>query len=433
MNQKTRSVRAQAAKTIAQVLLRQASLAGLMTPALEQVPEQDQNLLQELCFGTCRWQPKLQAIVSRMLEKPLKEKDADVHALLLLGLYQLDYMRIPDHAALSATVEACKELKKNWASKLINALLRRYLSEKNQLSDQLKSSPSYITAHPNWLRKQIENNWPQQATDIFAANNDHPPFTLRINTHLRQRQDVLTQLANSRATSFSPFGITLEKATDVINIAGFTEGIISVQDEAAQLAPLLLKAEPGQRVLDACAAPGGKTGHIREVTPELKEIVAIDLEARRLERVKENLLRLQQSATLICGDAGNTADWWDGQLFDRILLDAPCSATGVIRRHPDIKILRKATDIKQLANIQLQLLINLWPLLKPGGRMLYATCSVLPQENTHVIEQFLTAHDDAQHEIIDAVWGIQQTCGRQLLPQINGHDGFYYASLIKLL
>lgn len=433
MNQKTRSVRAQAAKTIAQVLLRQASLAGLMTPALEQVPEQDQNLLQELCFGTCRWQPKLQAIVSRMLEKPLKEKDADVHALLLLGLYQLDYMRIPDHAALSATVEACKELKKNWASKLINALLRRYLSEKNQLSDQLKSSPSYITAHPNWLRKQIENNWPQQATDIFAANNDHPPFTLRINTHLRQRQDVLTQLVNSRATSFSPFGITLEKATDVINIAGFTEGIISVQDEAAQLAPLLLKAEPGQRVLDACAAPGGKTGHIREVTPELKEIVAIDLEARRLERVKENLLRLQQSATLICGDAGNTADWWDGQLFDRILLDAPCSATGVIRRHPDIKILRKATDIKQLANIQLQLLINLWPLLKPGGRMLYATCSVLPQENTHVIEQFLTAHDDAQHEIIDAVWGIQQTCGRQLLPQINGHDGFYYASLIKLL
>lgn len=433
MNQKARSVRAQAAKTIAQVLLRQASLASLMTPALEQVPEQDQNLLQELCFGTCRWQPKLQSIVGRMLEKPLKDKDSDVHALLLLGLYQLDYMRIPDHAALSATVEACKELNKNWASKLINALLRRYLSEKNQLADQLKSSPSFKTAHPNWLRKQIENNWPQKATDIFAANNDHPPFTLRVNTHIHQRQDVLNKLTDSRATPFSPFGITLEKATDVLNIPGFQDGIISVQDEAAQLAPLVLKAEAGQRVLDACAAPGGKTGHVREVTPDIKEIVAVDLEARRLERVKENLLRLQQKATLICGDAGNTSAWWDGKLFDRILLDAPCSATGVIRRHPDIKILRKATDIKQLANIQLQLLINLWPLLKPGGRMVYATCSVLPQENTQVIEQFLTTHNDAQHEIISATWGIQQTCGRQLLPQINGHDGFYYASLIKLL
>ena len=169
-------------------------------------------------------------------------------------------------------------------------------------------------------------------------------------------------------------------------------------------------------------------GTVRRVSDE-----PVDLDARRLDRVKENLLRGHQTATLICGDAGNTSAWWDGKLFDRILLDAPCSATGVIRRHPDIKILRKATDIKQLANIQLQLLINLWPLLKPGGRMVYATCSVLPQENTQVIEQFLTTHNDAQHEIINATWGIQQTCGRQLLPQINGHDGFYYASLIKLL
>jgi 16S rRNA (cytosine967-C5)-methyltransferase len=430
---KVYSVRAQAAKTLAAVLQQQASLAGLMAPALEQVPEQDQSLLQELCFGVCRWQPKLQAILNRLLEKPLKDKDSDIHALLLLGLYQLDYTRIPDHAALSATVDACKELKKNWANKLINALLRRYLAEKATLETLLETSPSFQSAHPNWLRKQIETHWPAQATAIFTANNTHPPFTIRVNTHLQSRESLITQLPKAHATPFSPFGITLEKATDVVNIPGFSDGKSSVQDEAAQLAPFLLQAETGHRVLDACAAPGGKTGHIREVTPDLKEMVAIDLEERRLERVRENLLRLKQTATLISGDANDTNSWWNGEMFDRILLDAPCSATGVIRRHPDIKILRKATDIKQLSRIQLQLLLSLWPLLKPGGRLVYATCSILPQENTEVIAQFLATQTDIQHEIIDADWGILQTYGRQLLPQIAGHDGFYYACLSKLL
>lgn len=435
----SRPVRAQAAVTLAAVLQQQASLASLMAPALERVAANEQALLQELCFGTCRWQPQLQAILNRLLDKPLKPKDSDVHALLLLGLYQLKYLRIPDHAALHNTVAACKALKKSWAEKLVNGVLRHYQREQQQLEAALVNSPAYLSAHPNWLRKSVEKFWPDHAADIFAANNAHPPFTLRLNLarHHRDGYQQLLRAAelDSATTPFSPYGLTLTQACDVHRLPGFAAGDLSVQDEAAQLAADLLQLQPGQRVLDACCAPGGKTGHMLELSARLasplREVVALDLEARRLARVRENLQRLQLQATLVCSDALALEQWWDGQPFDRILLDAPCSATGVIRRHPDIKLLRNAEDIAKLAALQLQLLQALWTTLKPGGRLVYATCSVLPTENTRVVEQFVAQQVDARHDPITAPWGIAQPCGRQLLPQIQGHDGFYYACLTK--
>lgn len=436
---KERPVRVQAALTLSAVLQQQASLASLMAPALEKVDSSEQPLLQELCFGTCRWQPQLQSLLNRLLEKPLKAKDSDIHALLLLGLYQLKYLRIPDHAALNNTVAACKPLKKPWAEKLVNGVLRRFQRQQNTLEAALQNSPAYTSAHPNWLRKSIENFWPDHAEAVFAANNAHPPFTLRLNLAQQGRdayQHTLKRLElTSNPTPFSPFGLTLDSACDVSKLPGFHDGKLSVQDEAAQLAGELLQLQPGQRVLDACCAPGGKTGHILELGTQLasplKEVVALDLEARRLERVKDNLQRLQQQATLVCSDALDVKHWWDGEPFDRILLDAPCSATGVIRRHPDIKLLRNAADIAKLAALQLSLLRALWPTLKSGGRLVYATCSLLPTENTRVIEQFIETESSAEHDLIEASWGLPQTCGRQLLPQIQGHDGFYYSCLNK--
>jgi len=429
------ALRLVAARTLAQVLDQKASLASLMAPAQEKVSTQDQALLQELCFGTLRWQPQLQSILGRLLEKPLKDKDQDVQALLLLGLYQLRYTRIPDHAAISATVDAAKKLKKPWAQKLVNALLRNFQRSREVLETALATSPAYLTAHPNWLRKRIESYWPEQAEAIFAANNEHPPFTLRVDLQQQSREDFMAQLAGAElegsAAPFSRFAVTLKQAASVERIPGFTEGKVSVQDEAAQLAADLLQLQPGQQVLDACAAPGGKTGHMLEAQPQLALVTALDLEERRLVRVQENLTRLQKSAKLVCADACDLDAWWDGKAFDRILLDAPCSATGVIRRHPDIKLLRKSGDIAKLAELQLSLLKALWKTLAPGGRLVYATCSVLPTENSLVVEQFLAEQSDAQHSPIDADWGITQTCGRQLLPQVNGHDGFYYACINK--
>mgnify|MGYP001252980595 CR=1 FL=1 len=434
------AVRAQAAHTIAAVLQHKASLAGLMPLALENVEDTERSLLQQLCFGCCRWQPQLQSILNRLLEKPLKPKDSDIHALLLLGLYQLQYLRVPDHAAISTTVDACRALKKNWAEKLVNGVLRRFQRDKDQLLAALANSPAFVTAHPNWLRKQICHHWPDQANEIFTANNAHPPMTIRVARPHSSREQALQLLAErkieAQATPFSRDGIQLASAVDVFDLPGFAEGHLSVQDEAAQLAADLMQLKGGERVLDACCAPGGKTGHLLEVSDTLpdplQEVVALDLEQRRLTRVEENLARLKRSATLVCADAQATDEWWDGKLFDRILLDAPCSATGVIRRHPDIKILRNATDIAKLAALQLSLLKALWATLKPGGRLVYATCSVLPTENTEVIETFVQQHRDAQHDPIDADWGIAQTCGRQLFPQENGHDGFYYACLTKI-
>ena len=432
-------VRAQAAQTLAAVLQHKASLASLMGPAVERVADNEQALLQELCFGTCRWQPQLQSILGRLLEKPLKSKDADIQALLLMGLYQQLHMRTPDHAAINNTVEACRTLKKNWAEKLVNGVLRRFQRQNEELISALGNSPAYVTAHPNWLRKRLIDHWPDQADDIFTANNAHPPMTLRVRRGAVDRDQYLQQLKQQNieasATRYSRDGIQLNQAQDVHQLPGFDDGQVSVQDEAAQLAGDLMELQANERILDACCAPGGKTGHLLEISETLstplQQVVALDLEQRRLEKVQDNLQRLKLNAELICADATAVDDWWDGVSFDRILLDAPCSATGVVRRHPDIKILRNATDIAKLAALQLALLDALWPTLKPGGRLVYATCSVLPSENTKVIEKFVQQQSDAEHQVIEADWGIEQPFGRQLFPQTDGHDGFYYACLKK--
>jgi len=432
----TQPVRAAAAQLIAELLRHKGSLASLLPQYQQRVPERDKGLLQELCYGSLRWQPRLNAYLRELVSKPLKAKDADIRALLLLGLYQLTDTRIPDHAAIGATVEAAKTLKKPWASGLVNGVLRRFQREREALDAKLAENPEFVTAHPQWLIERLKSAWPAAFERIIEANNSHPPLTLRLNTRRVSRQDYIAQLAElgitARPTPFSPQGLVLEQAVDLQALPLFAEGGISVQDEAAQLSAGLLDLAPGQRVLDACSAPGGKTGHILETRPDLAQLVALDLEERRLKRVRENLARLGVEAQVVCGDAGQPDSWWDGQPFERILLDAPCSATGIIRRQPDIKLLRGPADITKLAGLQARLLDALWPLLAPGGKLLYASCSVMPEENSGQIRAFLARHPDAVEEPIAADWGLAQDCGRQLLPSETGQDGFYYARLSKV-
>ncbi len=425
------SVRAAAAQVLAKILQSQGSLSSLLPAIQSQVAEQDRPLLQELCFGTCRFYPQLNAYVECLVDKPLRAKDSDIQALLLLGLYQLLHTRIPDHAALGETVEVTRFLKKPWATNLVNGVLRNFQRDRSKLDDLLAQNRAFQSNHPAWLDGMLRKIWPEQVEQIFAANNNHPPFTLRLNTKKISRSDYLSRLKeqdiNASETPFSPYGITLEHACDPRKLPFFNEGWASVQDEAAQLSADLLQLSPNLRVLDACCAPGGKTGHMLEVEPSLL-VTALDAEERRLGRVRENLARLKVDAKVICGD-GTQSNWWDGDLFDRILLDAPCSATGIIRRHPDIKVLRTPEELTKLAELQGQLLDNLWPMLKPGGILVYATCSIMPKENTHVIEHFLKRQPQAQCAPLEVDWGIAQPFGRQLLPSTTGNDGFYYAVL----
>ncbi|MCU1724665.1 16S rRNA (cytosine(967)-C(5))-methyltransferase RsmB [Pseudomonas sp. 5P_5.1_Bac1] len=425
-----------AARALAAVLSGKASLNSSLPAQLDKVEARDRGLTQDLAFGTARWQPRLSALAERLLQKPFKSADADVQALLLVGLYQLFYTRVPEHAAIGETVGCADKLKKPWAKGLLNAVLRRAQREGNDILAELERDPVVRTAHPRWLQKSLKAFWPEQWEAICAANNAHPPMILRVNRRHHSRDAYLELLRqagiDAAPCQYSADGILLAAASDVRDLPGFAEGWISVQDEAAQLAADLLELAPGQRVLDACCAPGGKTCHLLEAEPKLAGVVAIDLEAKRLVRVRENLDRLGLDAQLIACDARDTGEWWDGQGFQRILLDAPCSATGVIRRHPDIKLTRQPDDIAALAVLQGELLDALWPTLEVGGMLLYATCSTLPTENTEVIEAFLARTPGARELDLATDAGIRQPHGRQLLAQEGGHDGFYYAKLIKI-
>ncbi|MCX7077984.1 MAG: 16S rRNA (cytosine(967)-C(5))-methyltransferase RsmB [Pseudomonas sp.] len=435
-----------AAKALTAVLNGKASLNSSLPTQLDKVEIRDRGFTQDLAFGTARWQPRLSALAAKLLQKPFKAADADVEALLLVGLYQLLYTRVPAHAAIGETVGCAEKLKKPWAKALLNAVLRRAQRESEALLSELEHDPVVRTAHPRWLQKSLKAFWPEQWEAICAANNAHPPMILRVNRRHHSRDAYLKLLSDAgvagKACVYSQDGIVLDEPGDVRNLPGFAEGWISVQDEAAQLAADLLDLAPGQRVLDACCAPGGKTCHIMEVEPALAGVVAVDLEAKRLVRVQENLERLGLSAELIAADGRDTAKWWDGKPFQRILLDAPCSATGVIRRHPDIKLTRQPDDIAALAVLQGELLDAMWPTLDVGGILLYATCSTLPTENTEVIEAFLARTPGARELDIagqltqkgerQPAAGLKQPHGRQLLAQEGGHDGFYYAKLIKI-
>lgn len=425
-----------AARALAAVLSGKASLNSSLPAQLDKVEDRDRGLVQDLAFGTARWQPRLDLLAAQLLQKPFKAADSDVQALLLVGLYQLFYTRIPAHAAIGETVGCADKLKKPWAKGLLNAVLRRAQREGEGILAGMARDPVVRTAHPRWLQKSLKAFWPEQWEAICAANNAHPPMILRVNRRHHSRDAYLALLAEAGIAAspcrYSRDGILLAEACDVRGLPGFAEGWVSVQDEAAQLAADLLELAPGQRVLDACCAPGGKTCHLLEAEAGLGEVVAIDLEEKRLARVRENLERLGLDARLIACDARDTASWWDGKPFQRILLDAPCSATGVIRRHPDIKLTRQADDIPALAALQGELLDALWPTLEVGGMLLYATCSSLPTENTDVIDAFLARTPGARELDLATEAGLRQSHGRQLLAQEGGHDGFYYAKLIKI-
>ncbi|MCE3253312.1 MAG: rsmB, partial [Cellvibrio sp.] len=332
------------------------------------------------------------------------------------------------------TVEVTRHIKKPWATNLVNGVLRNFQRDSGRINEFLTENRAFRTNHPAWMEAMMSKCWPMQFNQLITANNQHPPFSLRLNTHKISRDNYLQVLSEldimATANRFSPYGITLEQACDPRKLPYFAEGWLSVQDEAAQLSGDLLQLLPDMHVLDACSAPGGKTGHLLELEPSL-QVTALDADERRLTRVRENLARLGVSAKVVCGDGTQPNDWWDGQMFDRILLDAPCSATGIIRRHPDIKILRTPEELDKLGDLQEQLLKKLWPLLKPGGILLYATCSIMPKENTRIIEAFLARQKDASCDPLVVDWGLAQTCGKQLLPQLDGHDGFYYARLRK--
>lgn len=429
------NLRLVAAKVVNQVT-HGHSLADCLEPALSEIKDlRDRALVQAICYGVCRFYTRLDVALSFLLKKPMEAKDSDVHALLLVGLYQLMDMRIPPHAAVSETVNATDKLKKSWSRGLINAILREYLRRQEDIKQKLALDEESEYAHPAWWIEKIKQDWPNDWQQILAANNEHPPFTIRVNQQHLSRTDYLAVLheqgIEAEVAPATLSGVILAEARSVESLPGFSNGDVSVQDGAAQLAAELLELLPGLRVLDACSAPGGKLTHILETQPELNQVVAVEKEFARLRTIKENLERLKLSAECICHDVADTKKWWDNQLFDRILLDAPCSASGVIRRHPDIKLLREPEDIPTLADEQLQLLEALWPLLKPNGLLVYATCSIFHEENSQVLKQFLAAHQDAKEEKILAEWGIPCQIGRQILPGMQQMDGFYYARLRK--
>jgi 16S rRNA (cytosine967-C5)-methyltransferase len=388
----------------------------------------DRAFVQAVCYGVCRFYPRLDVILSQLLEKPMKAKDSDVHALLMVGLYQLIDMRVPAHAAVAETVSATEKFKKSWARGLVNAVLRGYLREREKLEKEIAQDEEAQYMHPIWWVTALKKAWPAQWQAILTANNQHPPFALRVNQQKITREEYLKKV-NAQIIAETANGIILESAIAVESLPGFAQGEISVQDGAAQLAAELLMLAPGQRVLDACAAPGGKLTHILEIQPQLAEVIAVEKEASRLAAIKENLSRLNLQAKILCLDVAEVKP--DGGLFDRILLDAPCSASGVVRRHPDIKLLRQSSDILELAKEQLRLLTALWPLLKPGGLLLYATCSIFPEENSQIIQHFLAAHPEAEAVPLQVNWGIACSVGRQILPGMHQMDGFYYACLRK--
>lgn len=433
----TRDPRALAA--IGLYLVEGGQSLNTLLPTLEgQVDDVDRGFLRDLLLGSCRYYFRLNAIAKILLSNSFNDEQEVMHCLLIVGLYQLEIQHKAAHAAVHATVDACDELGHGQARVVINACLRRYQREQPLLSAQLADNPVTATSHPKWLVKMLTKAWPAQWSDILHNNNQLPPLCLRVNRRHTERDAYLAQLQaqgiEARSAPFSHQGIYLRDRCDVTTLPGFADGDVSVQDEAAQLAAELLAPEDGERILDACAAPGGKTCHLLELADI--NLTAVDLEPGRMVRVEENLARLKLSAQLISADVGDTDRWWDGELFDAILLDAPCSATGVIRRHPDIKLLRRREDIDPLVELQAQLLDACWRMLKPGGRLLYATCSVLPQENSQQIEAFvqrtqINIAGEARILPLDKPWGTACNAGRQLFPTADSTDGFYLALLHK--
>jgi 16S rRNA (cytosine967-C5)-methyltransferase len=396
--------------------------------------------VRAIALGTLRWYLRLAPAVERLLKRPQDMQD-EIRALLAASAHQIEYSRNPVHATVLAAVDAARILRRPGATGLVNAVLRRYLSEREAILAEIDKETGSRTAHPVWLVDALERAWPRQCPEILAANNEHPPMTLRVDLSRRTRDAYIAELAAAglaaRTLSLTEAAVQLEKPVGVADLPGFGKGdvagVVSVQDAGAQLAAVLLDARPGMRVLDACAAPGGKTGHLLERTPDLA-LTAVDIDAERVGRIRENLDRLQRSARVVAGDIRDSKTFWDGVPFDRILVDAPCSSTGVIRRHPDIKLLRRSTDIASFAATQREILQAAFRMLAPGGRLLYSTCSLLPEENEAVV-RYLLSSDPLARPVSTAQLtpeSIERDPGIQLLPGAQaGTDGFYYACVEK--
>ena len=429
------NARLTALKMIASVLDQGQSLADTDGGGSSLSPR-DRAFALHLAYGVLRWLSALEWLSAQLLSKPLKRKDRDIQRLICLGLYQLWIDQTAPHAAINETSECARKLKKPWAVGLVNAVLRRFQREREALLEALQQHDERL-AHPAWLLNALRQDWPEDWTEIAAANNQAAPLWIRLNSR-RDPAETLKVLTEAGFETgrhpYSTQAVRIEPARPVQQLPGFAEGRFSVQDPAAQLAPAILQPAAGHRVLDACAAPGGKTCHLLEACDDL-ELTALDRSAERMTMVRENLNRLgfaeHPGLKLRVADAADTGDWWDGQAFDRILLDAPCSASGVIRRHPEIKWLRNAEQVAEAARIQAILLDKLWPLLRTGGMLLYATCSVFRKENSLQVSSFLERHGDATPAGPDGAWGRDASPGRQILPGEEGMDGFYYALMRK--
>ncbi len=425
----TYNLRSIAAKAISQVLDQGQSLSTVLPGLQKNISEKDRGLLQELCFGTLRVLPQLEWCLQQLMAKPLTGKQRTLHYLLMVGIYQLVHTRIPPHAALAETVEGAVALKRPQLKGLINGVLRQFQRQQDELIQRMGNTDSRYL-HPSWLLNRIKKAYPEQWESIIEANNQRPPMWLRVNRihHSRDEYLALLQAAGIDAAPHAEYADALRLLTPsaVSELPGFTEGWVTVQDASAQGSVDLLDPQDGEMILDLCCAPGGKTTHILEAAPKA-HVLAVDVDKQRLVRVNENLQRLKLHAEVKQGDGREPQSWAGDRQFDKILLDAPCSATGVIRRHPDIKWLRRDSDIAELAGLQREILEAIWPRLKPNGVMVYATCSILPEENSQQIKAFLRDHPEAK--LVET--GDLENPGKQNLPHAEDGDGFYYAKLIK--
>lgn len=420
--------RLQALQILTQLLQKKVPLSHLLktspTPSA---------FTKELCFGLSRHYFRLESIAKIMVTK--QPKPIEVWICILLGLYQLSYTHTQDYAAVQETVALLTKIKADWAKGFVNAILRRYCREKEKLHQSLNHDPMFCYGLPTWMLKKIKLSYPDHWESIALAFDKHPPMSLRVNTLKTTRENYYQLLLqNEQRSTLLPHakeGIRLEQPIEVNQLPCFDKGFVSLQDEAAQLAESLLNIQPGYKILDACCAPGGKLCHILEKHQDLEQCIAIDKDKERVKKVSDNLKRLGLNTTVLTADALSPDDWWDGQYFDRILLDAPCSATGIIRRHPDIKLLRTPEEIQAIVQLQQQLLKSLWRLLTPGGMLVYSTCSIMPEENVKQIQQFLKDTPDCSCLPFDSDWGQHTEYGVQILPGEHDMDGFFYSLLKK--
>jgi 16S rRNA (cytosine967-C5)-methyltransferase len=431
-------IRASAARLVSQVIDRGRSLDDLLADDADEGSAR--GLKRSLCYGTLRWHYRLIEILKHLCERPPDGIAPELRALLEVGLFQLLSGEVAEHAAVAETVGAAKTMGQAKASGFVNAVLRRFQRERAAVLAAVDRDLAVRTAHPRWFVEALGRDCPEAREAILDADNAHPPLWLRVNRMRASRESCATELEsagwNVQPHPFAPDALRIDPPTDVRSLPGFAEGRVSVQDAAAQLAVEVLAPQPGERILDACAAPGGKTCHVLEQVGGQAEVTALDLSGARLERVRENLRRLGLEARVVAGDIAEPGQWWDGRPFDRILLDVPCSATGVIRRHPDIKLLRRARDIPTLARRQGELLRRAWGLLRPGGTLLYTTCSALRAEGEDVVAAFLAATPEARDETPGrcAGWPARPPGagpGYRVHAGYAEMDGFYYACLTR--